>query len=133
MKKLVGLLAITTALSAQGFEPASDIAPPFSTIICEGLNTIIQVELNHYRQTNGKGPASIFGDDLIWLGSWTWSPAPQDTRLTGYYYLGIMGQNPYGGESKISLRTNFSPFGRLSGGWMQNDGESGSVECEILQ
>jgi hypothetical protein len=124
MKKLLGLLVIALNLSVHSLAFGQDDAPPFSTLVCESESLIVKVKIQHYRRTNGAGPALINGNGEIWWGGWSWKAAPEGTRLTGFYFLDVKG----GGS--FFLKTLYNGIG-LSGGWLEMSGFSGPVNCKI--
>ncbi len=130
MNKILGFM-IALTISSQVMAYGQDESPPFDSIVCKAGNTSVLVQIKHYRQTYGAGPAFIKTNGASWMGGWNWQAADEGTRLTGYYHLNIKanGQN---GIGPISLHTLYNPlYGNLSGGWLEMKGASGSVNCEI--
>lgn len=123
---------IALTLSSQVMAYGQDESPPFNSIVCKAGNTSVLVQIKHYRQTYGAGPAFIKTNGASWMGRWNWQAADEGTRLTGYYHLTIKaGQQ--NGKGSFSLHTLYNPlYGEVSGGWLEMSGVSGSVDCEIV-
>lgn len=128
MNKILGFMTALT-LSTQVMAYGQDESPPFDSIVCKTTNTSVQVQIKHYRETNGAGPAFIKINGANWMGGWNWQAGDEGTRLTGYYHLTIKA----GGKGPFSLHTLYNPlYGEVSGGWLEMPGVSGSVDCEIV-
>jgi hypothetical protein len=126
MNKILGLIA-TLVISGHVMAHDKDESPAFNLFICEAGDVSVQVEIQHYRQTYGAGPASITSGDSAWLGAWHWKAAEEGTRLSGYHFLTVTASS-----GSVYLHTLYSPYGKLSGGWLEIAGYSGSVECEVI-
>ena len=129
MNKIFGLI-VALVISGHATANSQDGSPPFNSLICEANNVNVQVEIQHYRQTYGAGTASIESENSAWGGGWHWRAAEQGTRLTGYHFLTIKANSQ--NQGPVFLNTFYSPYGKLSGGWLEMKGFSGSVTCEIL-
>lgn len=129
MKKLVAFFIITLTLSIQSIVFGQDEAPPFSTLVCESGVVNVKVEIHHYRQTYGAGSASMHGEGNAWVGGWHWEAAPEGTRLTGYHFLDVKG-NDLSRSGPFYLQTLYNGSD-LSGGWLEISGFSGPVDCKI--
>lgn len=122
------MLALTISTQVMAYE--QDDSPPFDALVCAAGNVSVQVKVQHYRQTHGAGPAAIKSNGINWSGGWQWQAEPQGTRLTGYHHLTVTanGQN---GLGSFSLHTLYTPYGQLSGGWVEMPGFSGAINCQI--
>lgn len=134
LNKILGFM-IALTLSSQVMAYGQDELPPFDSIVCKAGNTSVLVQIKHYRQTYGAGPAFININGASWMGGWNWQAADEGTRLTGYYHLNIKanGQNGRADNGPISLRALYNPLdGNFSGGWLLSKVVSSPVNCEIL-
>jgi len=116
---------VALTLSAPVIAHGQDESPPFDLVACKNAHTSILIQIKHYRQANGAGPAFIKSSSGDWMGGWNWQAADEGTRLTGYYHLTVKFSSFY-------LHTLYNPYGELSGGWLQTPKEEGPVECVII-
>lgn len=136
MDKIFGfMVALTFSMQAMAFEQdfdffGPDYSPPFDSIVCKAGNTSVQIEVKHWRQTVGAGPALIHANGETWIGGWNWKAAPKGTRLTGFYILTVKSSDLESGPF-IHLQAVDSGSGQL-GGWLEMPGISGSVDCKIV-
>lgn len=129
MTKILGLItAFVLILSIPA--RAQDDSPPFDSFVCHGDGVTVTVEIQHYRQTHGAGPASLEVEGLSWAGGWQWSEAALNTRLAGYHFIDVKANGPHG---PLSLHSLFTPFGALGAGWLEMNGVSTLVKCDIVE
>lgn len=119
---------VTLAISGTAIAYGYDESPDFNSLNCEAGDLSVQINIQHYRQTHGAGPAMIKNGESTWWGGWQWKAAEEGTRLSGYYFLTVTTKS-----GSVYLHTLYSPYSKLIGGWLETAGYSGSVDCEILQ
>lgn len=130
MLKYLGFLLATHCLPILAHaNPPGLSFPPVSAFTCEAEGVSVKVEILHYRSSGYAGPARILSDGQALTGGWSWKPALDNTRLSGYHHLSVQANGV--GEAAFSLRTLYSPWGNFSGGWLKSPGYEGAVECRV--
>lgn len=122
------MLALTMSTQVIAYE--QDDSPSFDSLVCVAGNLSVQIKIQLYRQTYGAGPAAISSNGVSWGGGWQWQAAKQGTRLMGHHHLTV-NANSQNGLGSFSLHTLYTPYGQMSGGWLEMPGYSGAVNCQI--
>lgn len=131
---IAGLASSAAANTHQAANPL-DQQPPFTKFECEASWGPLSFMIDHHRTSYGTGPAHVQGARVSWIGGWSWSKAPEGTRLSGYYILKVHGAQWPSGGGPLDFSAYYNPnFGIFTNELLRypSSNEHDPVKCEVV-